>query len=326
MKLSIAMATYNGAKYLPQQLRSLVAQTRQPDEVIISDDGSTDGTLNIVEKFSKSAPVEVHVLRNQKNLGYAGNFSRALEAATGDLVFLSDQDDIWFPNKLERLESFANKNPAAQLIMCDAALTDEELKPVGLTKIEQIRYAGLPMSFFVMGCCAAIRREFLDLTLPIPARYPAHDTWLVCIADGLKAKAILEEPLQYYRRHGDNESKFIANELRPITRTYLLWRDLISKMRKRNTSVHDYIDEIEREKLLLWGVERASARSGAGQASRFALLHERITHRIALLEMRLIIHCAPWYHRLPRAITMWRQGGYKSFDGYKSLVRDLMFP
>ena len=121
MKISIAMATYNGARYLRAQLQSFVDQTRQPDELIIKDDCSTDGTETIVREFGKTAPFKVEFHRNQQNLGYCGNFNAALMRATGDLVFLSDQDDVWFPEKIEHMIGVAERHPEALVVMNDAA-------------------------------------------------------------------------------------------------------------------------------------------------------------------------------------------------------------
>jgi len=142
MKISIAMATYNGAQYLEAQLQSFVDQTRPPDELIITDDCSTDGTADIVYEFAKTAPFEVVFCRNEKNLGYCGNFNAALMQTTGDLVFLSDQDDVWFPEKIAYIAEVAERNPEMLVVMNDAALTDGGLNEVGLTKIGQIRSAG----------------------------------------------------------------------------------------------------------------------------------------------------------------------------------------
>jgi len=159
MKISIAMATYNGARYLKAQLQSFIDQTRQPDELIITDDCSTDEIETIVRDFAQTAPFKVLFSRNEQNLGYCGNFNAALMKTTGGLVFLSDQDDVWFPEKIEHMIGVAERHPEALVMMNDAALTDEALNEVGLTKMGQIRSAGISMDGFVMGCCCGIQRE-----------------------------------------------------------------------------------------------------------------------------------------------------------------------
>ena len=106
MRISIAMTTYNGSKYLKEQLDSFTKQTHLPDELVVTDDGSSDDTLEILENFAKKASFEVLIFRNNTNLGYAMNFGHAIGLCTGDLIFLSDQDDIWFPEKIETVSRF----------------------------------------------------------------------------------------------------------------------------------------------------------------------------------------------------------------------------
>jgi len=214
LKISIAMATYNGAKYLREQLDSFVAQTRLPDELVITDDCSTDNTIEIIQAFAATAPFAVRWEQNEKNHGYTGNFNHALMKTTGDLVFLSDQDDVWFPEKLAIMERYALDNPTALVMMNDAALTDAALNDTGLTKQGQIASAGLDQSAFVMGCCAVVRRELLDICLPIPAQFNGHDGWIVKLAEGVGRKHVVPDVLQWYRRHEANESQFIANSTR----------------------------------------------------------------------------------------------------------------
>jgi len=117
MRISIALATYNGEIYLSQQLDSFVVQTRMPDELVITDDCSTDNSLKICKKFAETAPFDVFIYENESNLGYCGNFNRALSKTTGSLVFLSDQDDVWFPEKIKTITKLALDNPKYLLIM-----------------------------------------------------------------------------------------------------------------------------------------------------------------------------------------------------------------
>ena len=214
MKITVTMATFNGAQYIEAQLQSFIDQTRQPDEVIITDDCSTDGTEIIVREFRKTAPFKVEFHRNEQNLGYCGNFNAALIRATGDLVFLSDQDDVWFPEKIEHMVSVAERNPKALVVMNDAALTDGDLNEVGLTKVGQIRSAGMSLDSFVMGCCCAVRRELLDFCMPIPHGMKGHDNWLVELAASLNAKVVDIRVLQYYRRHEELWLELVFKDLK----------------------------------------------------------------------------------------------------------------
>ena len=171
MKISIAMATYNGVKNIEAQLQSFITQTHLPDELVVADDASTDSTVAQLEAFAKYAPFPVIIVRNRKNLGYAGNFNVALDKTMGDIVFLSDQDDVWYPtvNSVHML-AHAKQKPDYLIYMNDAELTDGNLNSVNLTKYGQIKSSGLPDESFVMGCCCAIRRELLDFFVTNPVR------------------------------------------------------------------------------------------------------------------------------------------------------------
>lgn len=144
MRISIAMATCNGARHLGEQLRSFAVQQRLPDELVVADDASTDGTRDLVEAFARSAPFPVRLVVNPARLGLAGNFGRALSLASGDLVFLSDQDDVWFPEKIAVVAGLAAADPAHACFINDAWLADGELRRVGASKMQRIRAAGLP--------------------------------------------------------------------------------------------------------------------------------------------------------------------------------------
>lgn len=147
------MATYNGTKYLRNQLESLSAQTRLPDELVVSDDGSSDSTLRILQDFADHAPFPVHILENQANVGYAGNFSRAVSATTGTLFFLCDQDNVWLPEKIEHMASYLNQHDRLHCLVCDAIIADENLKHIGVTKMGRVEYLGEPRTRHNVGCC-----------------------------------------------------------------------------------------------------------------------------------------------------------------------------
>src|SRR6186997_149500 len=111
MRVSIAMCTCNGERFLAEQLDSILAQSRPPDEIVICDDASTDGTWALLTTFAPKAPCPVTLRRNDTRLGVIGNFSQAMTLATGDAIALADQDDVWHPMKLEKLEGALRANP-----------------------------------------------------------------------------------------------------------------------------------------------------------------------------------------------------------------------
>ncbi len=154
------MATYQGERFLRPQLESLAAQTRRPDSLIISDDGSTDATLAVAEAFAASAPFPVTIRRNAARLGYAGNFIAAVRRAEGGLVFLADQDDVWHPDKLAVVGA-ALETGRDLVIGHDISLIDAAGGVILPSYFAQLRADGLPASLCIKGCSLGFRRELV---------------------------------------------------------------------------------------------------------------------------------------------------------------------
>lgn len=322
MKISVALATYNGAQYIKEQLESFVDQTRLPDELIITDDCSTDQTEALVSEFAKTAPFKVEFHRNKRNLGYCGNFNAALMKTTGDLVFLSDQDDVWFPDKIQHMIELAESHSDALVMMNDAVLTDSDLNEVGLTKLGQIRSAGIPLERFVMGCCACVRRELLDFCLPIPKAVRGHDDWLVGLSGGLNAKLVDPKPLQYYRRHESNESQFIAN------RTYKVTRSLAFLHAVQTTFKKDAPEKarasIDQQKVFLRHLTETQQRAPAKYHSKFVEFRKSTETRIEREERRVAVREQWFVSRFLTVFYMLVKGDYRQSNGIKSVLRDLV--
>lgn len=321
MKISVAMATYNGAVYLREQLDSLVHQTRPPDELVISDDCSTDDTWRQIEAFAAEAPFPVRTHRNDANLGYAGNFEQALGRCAGDLVFLCDQDDVWFPEKIEAIAAIAETDRYHVAFMNDASITDDTLADTGLTKLGQIRGAGMPDSAFVMGCCAAIRKEFLDLCLPVPAAYASHDSWIMNLADGIGRRRILESRLQWYRRHAANESWMAANRTRRLG-VLGYWLDRARAVR-REGSAQRIGAVLDRTRLLR---EKAESLALGNHIWREAFQEyaESLRERETAARLRMAACTRPRHARLWPTVSLYAKGQYRHF-GVTNLLRDLLF-
>jgi glycosyltransferase involved in cell wall biosynthesis len=314
------MATFNGGQYLQEQLDSFVNQTRLPEELIITDDCSTDKTIAIIKKFYEIAPFPVFFYQNDKTLGYAGNFNRALSLTSGDIVFLSDQDDVWFPEKIERITELAQSS-SALVIMNDAALTDENLNATGLTKIGQIRSGRLRDSAFVMGCCAAVKRDLLTLCLPILEGYHAHDNWIVRIAEGMGRRVITNEVLQYYRRHEQNSSKFIANRIKKITKLSVLNSNLKDLIFSRNT----ISSNIDQEELFIKGVNFSISRSQDPYTSELQKYLDILVCNYKNQKVRLDIRKKTRLKRILPILFSYKKGVYNEFSGLKSCLRDIVF-
>jgi glycosyltransferase involved in cell wall biosynthesis len=321
MKISIAMATYNGENYVLAQLQSFVNQSRQPDEVVITDDCSTDNTVALIEEFAKTAPFDVRVSVNDKNLGYAGNFNAALLDTTGDLVFLSDQDDVWYPNKIWHMVSLAEKNPDFFIYMNDALLTDGELNSVNLTKYGQIKTAGLSDELFVMGCCCAIRREFLDIVLPIPANLKAHDNWLVEIADGLDAKLIEPTVLQYYRRHDNNVSQSYVNLLNKANKFTVYLQVLKSTLKINGRD--NFVSRKDQLQFFINGLENLMPKLSQALELNFKSIIETKKEQLELLNKRLDIRQSNFFNRFLKVSKLFRNG-YPKKTRFKNSIRDIL--
>lgn len=221
MKISIAICTYNGEKYLREQLNSYTAQTRLPDEVVVCDDGSTDSTREILAEFAAAAPFPVKLHFNKENLGYVQNFGKAAKFCTGDIIAFSDQDDVWRREKLEIIEAEFIKFPNVGMVYADAEVVDENLQSLGTTmwrcnKLNQKKQADIKSGKsldlllrdgYALGSSMAFRAKYLDLVLPIPPNiYYDHDDWIALIISALADVSLIEEPLIKYRQHQQQTS------------------------------------------------------------------------------------------------------------------------
>jgi glycosyltransferase involved in cell wall biosynthesis len=228
--ISIALSTYNGSRYLAEQLESIADQRRLPDELVVADDASTDGTLGIVTDFVHRAPFPVRLFRSPANQGLLKTFERAISECRGEVILLSDQDDVWLPEKVERFEEVFTKRPEVLACFSDARMVDGALRPLGMTVWEKERFlagerlmasAGkfelvLLRHNVVQGASLGFRRELIETILPIPAsldsRVWLHDGWIaICVAVLGRVK-LIDEPLISYRIHGANA---VGNAVRP---------------------------------------------------------------------------------------------------------------
>lgn len=209
MRISVALCTFNGARFLAQQLESIAAQTRQPDELVICDDGSTDDTLAIVQKFSPPFPVRIR--RNAQRLGVAKNFEQVISMCEGEMIALADQDDVWYPEKLAVLErELAN----ADLVFSNARRVDAygRVLPDSLWKHIGFRHSGRPMlnvlveRNVVTGATMAFRATVRGRALPIPNEHGMlHDHWIALIVAANGRVRAVDERLIDYRVHEAQE-------------------------------------------------------------------------------------------------------------------------
>ena len=321
-KVSIALATYNGAAYLPAQLDSFLAQTRLPDELVVGDDNSRDETVALIEAFAARAPFPVRITVNNPGLGPADNFGTALTRCTGEVIFLSDQDDIWHADKIAKMLAFLDANPGCLIAVHDAALVDGEARPLGLTMGQQIAAAGSSAAEgLVAGCCMAIDARLARFYDPLPATR-THDAWLTSIVDLLGARGYLDEPLIDYRRHGGNVSQSYMSGTARASR----WRRFADRLAKARAEPAGTA--------LGWAVPGRASAIAALAAHRGVLAEvvpaARIDAALATLraaqvrdERRLAIHRAQRLARPGLILRSLAKGDYAGGNGLLSLVRDV---
>lgn len=327
MKISIAMATYNGEMHILEQLKSFLRQTMLPDEIIVFDDCSSDRTVNIIKQFSMSAPFKITHCVNERNVGYAENFNRALLQTTGDLVFLSDQDDVWHKEKIETIATIAEENPKTLLFINNAELTNADLVPTGVTKLEQLRAAGFRDKSFVMGCCIAVKRELLEICLPIPQGFGSHDTWLSEIAEGLGGKLIISDVLQYYRRHESNESINVFNLTTRLNRftVFLVALQMFNKATfNKNTKISKIKKQSHSKLPMLKWAEAAINSAPPEYTHKILIFISSLKKQVQAQRERDAIIRNAFPTRAVLALNYWFKGGYSNFSGINSFLRDLL--
>ena len=213
-RISVAMCTFNGARFLEPQLDSFPAQTRMPDELVVCDDGSIDDTLAILERFARRAPFPVRIERNATRLGSTKNFEKAIGLCTGDLIATCDQDDVWLPEKLALSEAAIDAAPARGLIFTDSDVVDDELRSLGHTMWDAIHFGamarrrvrqGRPFEvllrqWVVTGATMMFRSAYRPCVLPIPDNW-VHDGWIAFIIGALTPIGFVERPTLKYRQH-----------------------------------------------------------------------------------------------------------------------------
>jgi glycosyltransferase involved in cell wall biosynthesis len=235
MKLSVAMCTYNGTAHLRQQLDSIAAQARRPDELVFCDDGSTDATISIVRDFAADAPFPVHVHINSINLGVTANFFRAMELCSSDLIAFSDQDDVWLPHKLARAEKMIHQStdPAGTLYCSRLQYVNASLVPLGLSPLPSaIGFQNAIVENIATGCSVVfgsdVRRRILQAA---PADMMMHDWWAYLVASAYGQVVYDETPTVLYRQHGGNVAGWEPKPLKIWNRTKWLVRRLLTDSR-----------------------------------------------------------------------------------------------
>ena len=242
--ISIALCTYNGEKFLQEQLDSIEQQTMLPDELVVCDDCSSDRTMEILQTFAGETPFPVHIHQNEENLGSTKNFEKAIKLCTGDIIALSDQDDVWLPEKLEKLEKAFRDHPDIGYAFSNGELVDDELKPLDRTVWQSNQFEGEMFDRyvageqllcflrwqFVTGATMAFRARLKKYIFPFPEhKIWIHDGWIAVVGSSIGEIGLpINESLVLYRQHGRQQ---IGANL--ISKPTGIWNDFLTLKQNR---------------------------------------------------------------------------------------------
>jgi glycosyltransferase involved in cell wall biosynthesis len=264
LAINIALATYNGAAYLPEQLESFTRQERLPDALVITDDCSTDATAEVVENFARNSPFPVNFGRNSERLGFNGNFARAISLCDSDVILFSDQDDVWLPTHVGHLAAAFESDPKVSVAASNSKYTDEHLNPSGtdlwtaarvprsdrrrLMRRWQFRFWARQR--FVLGHGMGIRAELRDKALPLVASWN-FDDWFAILGAAFGRAVVVDEALSLHRHHPSQSVGHHATSLVELhSQTPFMsaeyfdtqiraWQDLLNRVRQHRADVVD---------------------------------------------------------------------------------------
>lgn len=327
MRVSVAICTYNGADFLPAQLESIAKQTRPPDEIVVCDDASTDKTRAVLESFARTSSMPVSLYFSDQNIGYVKNFERAIGLCNGDVVALSDQDDVWRTDKLQIIARTFEQNPSVGLVFSDAEIVDENLNTLGKLMWDEVGFDAhkrklvrngrsldvLLPGWTVTGATMAFRSEYVKLALPIPENIAMiHDGWLALTIAAVADVVFIEQPLIKYRQHQRQQIGAPVTRSTPQPEHGL--KNFETALRRRNsaTHLHEILSALE---------ERLCAQQKSFDCRRALALVANYSHhldvRANLPRKRL--------NRLPGILRELLSMRYHEYaNGFKSAAKDLV--
>lgn len=278
-KVSIALATCNGAQYLPDLLNSILHQNYVPSELVICDDVSEDETLNILESFIQQAPFTVRVYRNKTRLGVVENFSQIISICRNEYIVLADQDDIWRADKLALIANTLTK-PGCMAVFSDANLVAEDLNPMGYTMWQRTSFNENEQKLvkegrafevllkhrIVTGATLGFKKDLCELILPIPENWP-HDAWIAMVAAASGKLWAISESLIDYRQHERNitggKKKTFFEEIRAALRINRSswYKNEIANLYELNKRLSSMSDTVQAQELLVEKISHLEARA-----------------------------------------------------------------
>ena len=235
MNLSVALCTYNGEKFLTEQLDSILNQTQKITEIIVCDDGSTDQTISILENYNVRFPNLFKIHKNEHNLRSVKNFEKAISLCTGEIIFLSDQDDIWVGNKVEDYVSYFNNHPNINVLASNGYCIDQNSivheKYAFWDAPQFLRDKNIDVDYFKIithisniatGASMAFRKSIVNDILPFPLMNNFHhDEWIALISSATSSFDLLNKKYFYYRIHDSQQVGGVFYEKNNVIKAYL---------------------------------------------------------------------------------------------------------
>ncbi|MBK8339049.1 MAG: glycosyltransferase [Flavobacteriales bacterium] len=324
MTVSVVMATYNGAAYVQEQVDSILTNERPPDELLVVDDGSSDGTMEVLNAIAAKHPsLRVEVLRNERNIGATLTFVRAVLGSTGDIVLFADQDDSWHAHKIGVLLKCFTDRPGLLMAYSDGSITNAALQPDGRSIFSTRNKAHLALGAArdaqeiaanpdIKGCTMALdgafARRLFGESDPAFAHYWGHDHWAALFALGLGPVEVVLEPLILHRFHGRNASG--AVRFNPFSAA--LRRQYLRAVRAQEA---DHF--VMRYRLAITQAQRFGATFSP-------MLLEALKELLHLSEQRRDLRTLPTLARIRAALRIHRRGAYdRHYNGVYTLLRDI---
>ena len=312
LTISIAMCTYNGEKYLQEQLDSIVNQSRLPNELIVCDDNSSDQSISILERFSVLAPFSVRIFKNQANMGSTKNFEKAITLCEGDIIALSDQDDVWHDDKLKLIEEVFNSSKQVGAVFSNGNIVSEDLSSLGHTLWdtydfrEKNRIKFLNGKAFelilnhnvITGATLAFRSSFRNKILPISPLW-VHDSWIAFLFSIISSIKFIDKTVIEYRQHKNQQ---IGGIEKKFTEQIAL-----------SHSVTDYSVQIQQYKRIIEHISKYKLDSKSSFVPKISEKIEHLSNRQKIYQLNLFVRMIKSFIELIRLRYHSYSGGYKSF-------------
>ncbi len=300
-KISVAICTYNGEQFLSKQLESILNQSVSVDEIVVCDDCSQDSTPAIIQEFQAKTSIPFHFYQNETNLGSSKNFEKSVKLCTGDLIFFSDQDDVWRNDKVEKMLTLFEQNKDWKAVFTNANIIDQDSQAIGKTTFEEIEFTEvlqqkwqegkgfeiLLRGYVVTGATLAIRKEIVEAVFPTPVLINEliHDGWIAMYLSIFNQIGFTNECLINYRTHASQQVGF-GKKTKKITLLDRLKRNRQEKLNRilpLLTNVSILFDYFSSQKNIPKGALKLLERRKAHFTFRYHLPTNRLARIIPII-------------------------------------------